>query len=84
MQTVGQIVGLCCAILLGLVLAINAAFMLVSPRAWFRLPGWLKRQGSLTKDKFATGWGAIQVRLTGAVILATIAWVLYDMLLRRG
>jgi hypothetical protein len=82
MQTVGQIVGLCCAILVGLVLAINAAFMLVSPRAWYRLPGWLRKNGSLTEDKYATGWGAIQVRLTGAGMLATIAWVLYVMLWR--
>ena len=80
MQIVGQIVGLCCAILLVLVLTINAAFMVVSPRAWFHLPGWLRLQGSLTEDKFATGWGAIQVRLTGAITLTGIAWVLYDML----
>jgi hypothetical protein len=63
-------------------MTINGAFMLVSPRAWFRLPGWLKRQGSLTEDKYARGWRAIQLRLTGAMILAAIAWVLYDMLLR--
>jgi hypothetical protein len=64
-------------------MTINAAFMLASPRTWFRLPGWLRTQGSLTKDKYASGWGAIQIRLTGAVILAAIAWVLYDMVLRR-
>lgn len=77
-----QILGLCFAILLGLVLALNAAFMLVSPRAWFRLPGWLRKEGSLTEDKYATGWGAIQVRLTGAGMLTVIAYVLYDLLLR--
>jgi len=47
------------------------------------LPAWLRAQGSLIEDKYANGWGAIQIRLTGALILAAIAWVLYDMFLRR-
>lgn len=79
-----RIVGLCIAIAVGLIITINAAFMLVSPRSWFRLPPWLKAQGSLTEDKYATGWGAIQIRLTGALVLAAIGWVLYDMLLKRS
>ena len=79
-----RIVGLCIAIVVGLIMTINAAFMLVSPRSWFRLPSWLRAQGSLMEDKYASGWGAVQVRLTGGLILAAIAWVLYDMLLRRG
>jgi hypothetical protein len=72
------------AILVGVVMAINAAFMFVSPRAWFRLPAWLKAQGSLTEERYATGWGAVNIRLMGAVILAAIAWVLYDMFLKTG
>jgi len=79
-----RIVGWCIAVLVGLLMTINAAFMLASPRTWFRLPGWLRAQGSLTEDKYASGCGAIQVRVTGAIILVAIAWVLYDMLLRRG
>lgn len=75
-----RIVGLCIAILVGLVMTINAAFMLASPRTWYRLPSWLRAQGSLTEDKYATGWGAIQIRLTGAFVLAAIAWVLYGVL----
>jgi len=71
----------CWAILIGLIMAINAVFMLFSPRAWFRLPGWLRAQGSFTEDRLATRWGVIHVRLTGAMILAAIAWVLYEMLL---
>ena len=78
-----RILGFCSAAAVGLVVTINAAFMLFSPRAWFRLPGWLKRQGSLTEAKYASGWRAIQLRLTGAVVLAVVAWVLYDILLRR-
>ena len=80
MQILGQIIGWCSAILVALLLTINAAYMLVSPRAWFRLSDWLRAQGTLTEDKYTTGWGAIQVRLTGALTLAGIAWVLYDML----
>ena len=66
------------------VMVINAAFMLASPRTWFHLPAWLRAQGSLTEDRFSSGWGAVQIRLTGAAILGLIAWVLYDMLLKRG
>jgi hypothetical protein len=57
--------------------------MLASPRSWFRLPTSLRAQGSLIEDKYANGWGAIQIRMTGALILAAIAWVLYDMFLRQ-
>jgi hypothetical protein len=78
-----RIFGLCIAVVVGLVMTINGAFMLASPRSWFRLPAWLKAQGSLIEDKYGSGWGAIQIRLTGGLILAAIAWVLYDMLLKR-
>lgn len=83
MQFLGQIIGWCCAILVALILTINAAFMLVSPRAWFRLPWWLgaqAAQGRFTKKRHSTGGGAVDVRLTGALMLAAIAYVLYDML----
>jgi hypothetical protein len=65
------------------IIAINAAFMLISPRAWFRLPGWIRSAGSLTEKKFGSGWGAIEVRITGALGLGAILWVLYDALLRH-
>jgi hypothetical protein len=74
----------CIGTLTAVVMVINAAFMLASPRAWFHLPAWLRAQGSLTEDRFSEGWGAVQIRLTGAAILGLIAWVLYDLLLKRG
>ena len=43
---------------LGAVVFVNALFMLASPRAWFRLPGWIRAQGTLTEGKYATGWGS--------------------------
>ena len=78
-----RLLGICIALLLVLWISINAAVMLASPRRWFHLPAWLRLEGSLTEDKYSIGWGAVQIRLTGAALLALIAWVLYDMLLRR-
>ena len=76
------IVGWCVIGAFGVLLAVNGAFMLASPRAWFRLPRWMGLQGSLTEEKYSTGWGALQVRLTGAVFLAFIAWPVYHALFR--
>ena len=61
-------------------MAINGVFMLASPAAWSRLPGWLRAQGTLTEDG---RWRAVYVRVTGALILAGIGWVLYEFLLER-
>ncbi len=61
-------------------LVVNAAFMLVSPQAWFRLPGWLRTQGALTEAKFGKGWGALQLRITGALMLGALGWVLYQFM----
>ena len=62
---------------------VNALFMLASPKAWFRLPHWIRAQGTLTEEKYGSGWGAITVRLGGAVMLTVIGWVLYDSLTRH-
>ena len=78
-----QVVGWCIASVVGVIMLINAFFMLISPSAWFRLPGWIRAQGSLAEEKYASGRGALGVRLTGAVILAGIAWVLYDSLTKQ-
>jgi hypothetical protein len=63
-----------------IVMTINAAFMLISPRAWFRLPVWLRAQGTLTEDRYSAGWGAVQLRIAGALMLGSIGWVAYAML----
>lgn len=67
----------------GVVMFVNGLFMLTSPKAWFRLPWWIAAHGSLTEEKYGTGWGAIEVRVTGAVMVVAIVWVLYDILIRR-
>lgn len=71
--------GICGVVLLALMLAVNAAFMLASPRAWFQLPTWFKMTGSLSEHQYATGWGAVQVRITGGLVIAVIMWVAYDI-----
>ena len=79
-----QILGWFMAAVLGVGLLINALFMLLSPRTWFRLPKWFPaRSSSMTEARYGSGWGAMQVRLGGALMLALIVWVLCDMFLNR-
>lgn len=61
----------------GFFVGVNGIYMLISPRAWFRLPPWILKAGPLTEKKHSTGLGAIQVRLTGALYLGFIGWVIY-------
>ena len=61
-------------------MAVNGAFMLISPRAYFRLPEWFAFRGSLTKERYSTGWGAFQLRVCGGVMLGTLLWVIFDIL----
>lgn len=61
-------------------IVVNALFMLVSPRAWYRLPKWFRASGGLSEEEYGRGWGAIQVRIAGAIALAMTAWVVYDFL----
>jgi hypothetical protein len=69
--------------LVGTLLFVNALFMVASPRAWFRLPRWIRAQGSLTEEKYASGWHGIDVRLAGAIILGFLGWVLYHSLIHQ-
>jgi hypothetical protein len=77
-----HVLGWAVVVLLGALAVVNAAFMLVSPKAWFRLPGWILLKGTLTEWKYGRGLGAIEVRITGALMLGTIAWILYDALFK--
>jgi hypothetical protein len=56
---------------------LNAMFMLISPRAWFRLPHWLRLSGGLTKSEYGSGWGAVQIRLVGGCFFAVIIYFLW-------
>jgi hypothetical protein len=68
---------------MGAVLAVNGLFMLTSPKAWLRLPKWVRAAPkSMTEAKYGSGWGAIQTRIAGGVWLGVIIWFLYDYFLR--
>jgi hypothetical protein len=63
------------------IMVVNASLMLVSPRIWFGLPGWMRLQGVLTRERYGSGFGALQLRLLGAIILGTIIWVAVRLLI---
>lgn len=74
------ILGSFCVVVVVLAVGLNTVYMLVSPQAWFRLPGWIRLNGSLTEKKYGSGWGAVQVRLLGAVMLAVFVWMAHRVL----
>jgi len=82
-HTMRWILVMCLFVVLGAGIVINGLYMLVSPRAWYRLPHWFRASGGLSQEKYGSGWGAIQVRLVGATFLAVTAWVLYDTFSRH-
>ena len=62
------------------IMIVNGLYMLVSPTAWFALPGWLRLNGVMSAKKYGTGWGAIQVRVLGGIVLGTILWMAFSLL----
>jgi hypothetical protein len=78
-----RILGITIAVMVGLMVLINASVMVVSPKAWFRLPSWLAGRGNLSERKYATGRGAVQLQILGGLMLAGIAWVIFDMVSAR-
>jgi hypothetical protein len=65
--------------LVGLLMMVNGIFMLLSPQRWFQLPPWLGSKGTVTEQKYSDGWGAVQIRFVGAVLIGAVVWVIYDM-----
>jgi amino acid permease len=81
---VRQLLGWTAVVVVAAILFVNALFMLISPRAWFRLPRWFPtRNSAMTEEKYGSGPDAIATRLTGAVMLAFILYIFYDAFLRR-
>jgi hypothetical protein len=78
-----SLVGKLFAVLLAVLLVTNAIVMLFSPAVWFRMPGWIAARGSLTAERYSSGWGSWQIRITGGMLLGFIGWVLYDMLIAK-
>jgi hypothetical protein len=82
--SIGAYVGWACAITAAIVGLLNGAVMLISPRSWFRLPRWLRAQGTLSEDRCSTGVGAFQVRLLGAAIIGSLGSIAYEIFTRAS
>jgi hypothetical protein len=66
-----------------LLMAVIAMYMLVSPRAWFRLPRWFRGSGGLSEKRYSSGSGAIQIRIVGAIGLAITGSMFYAAFIRH-
>lgn len=65
-----------------LVLALNATLMLVAPTRYDVLPRWLRPPEALIENQLHKPKGTGETRITGFLVLAMLAWVVYDMLTR--
>lgn len=79
MSKIGPIIGAICGALALMLSFVNGAVMLISPRLFFSLPSWMSAKGSLTKERYASGFGAIQLRLLGAVFAGFPLWLIYEI-----
>jgi hypothetical protein len=66
------------------IMLINAFYMLISPKAWSALPRWLRLQGVLTLERYGNRWGALQVRVLGAIVIVTAVWIATELLTTTG
>ena len=73
----GQIFGAVCFVACVAAIFVNATAMLVSPEVWFRMPAWIRLNGTLTRAKYAKGQGAVQIRLLGAIFLGLLAYMFH-------
>lgn len=67
-----------------LVAALNALYMLFSPQAWFRLSPWIRATGTVRARNYATAGRTIELRFLGAVLLAVIGWILFNLLVKHS
>lgn len=58
-----------------LVMTLNGAVMVVSPKKWFRLPSSIRMTGTLRKEQYTAGWG-LEIRLAGIAVLIVMAVIL--------
>jgi hypothetical protein len=73
------ILGFAALAFLAVMLLVNALFMALSPKRWFRLPRWIAIWGSFRERTHSSGWGGIEVRLTGGMILAGFAYIIWNV-----
>jgi hypothetical protein len=79
-SALGQLAGRAIIVAVFVLMLFNAAVMIISPSMWFRLPSWLRAQGTLTREKYSSGAGALRLRLLGVIVIASIAWVVRGFL----
>jgi hypothetical protein len=60
--------GRACAAVVLSAMGINAVLMLISPRLWWRMPGWLRANGRFTYRDTSTLGRALGIRITGALL----------------
>ena len=65
-------------------LLMNGFVMLVSPVRWFSMKWWLKLQGTLTAERYSRGFGALQVRILGGIVIVSILWMAYELFLAQA
>jgi hypothetical protein len=75
-QGVFRVIGI---LLLGL-LFLNAGMMLISPKKWFELPSWLRGSGTMTRVRYSSGRGAVEVRVLGGLFLTILGWACFNLL----
>jgi len=74
------VLGWLCLSAFVVVAIVNGTVMLVSPRRWFDLPGWLAPKGQMRREGNTTGFGALRVRVLGAITLGFVLWVCSGLL----
>jgi hypothetical protein len=61
-------------------ISVNAVVMIISPRLWFQMPQWIRLSGGLARENYASGFGAVQVRVLGALFLGLMVYFIYAFL----
>jgi len=71
----------CAFLFLGIL--VNGSLMLLSPTKWLRLPYWARSVAGISPKRHSAGVGALQLRLTGAVLIGILTGLVYMMFFRH-
>jgi hypothetical protein len=73
-----RLIGWLVLVVVVLIMTVNGAVMVVSPKTWFRLPASIRMTGTLRRERHSSGWGGLEVRLGGLLVLIIMAIILYE------
>lgn len=80
-MSIGQVVGIVVAVLLGGAFFLNGLIMLISPDAWFKLPSYIAFRGSLRERDYRTRFaGRLRVRAMGLAVVGGVVYVVSGLL----